>query len=294
MRLSTWQLSLSYQAGPVDAVVTGLRRRNLGLGLSILALLGGAIAALALAVRRAQSLAERQRQFMASVSHELRTPLAVIASAAENLRDGTVDEGARVREYGTMIHAESKRLHAMVDDVLRLAAGGDLEHNLRLEPIDVREVVEAALETFQPELKGRGGRVDRSEPEQPPVVAADRQALRHVLENVVGNALKYGGDAPAIAVRIAHVVAPSGREVQIAVRDQGMGIPADELGQVFDPFFRGREAVSRQIRGTGLGLSLVSRVMKAHGGSVQVDSTPGQGTCFTLRLPAAPAAGLPA
>jgi signal transduction histidine kinase len=73
-----------------------------------------------------------------------------------------------------------------------------------------------------------------------------------------------------------------------------MGIPADELGQVFDPFFRGREAVSRQIRGTGLGLSLVSRVMKAHGGSVQVDSTPGQGTCFTLRLPAAPAAGLPA
>jgi signal transduction histidine kinase len=294
MRPSVWKLSLSYQAGPVDAVVTGLRRRNVALGLSILALLGGAIAALALAVRRAQSLAERQRQFMASVSHELRTPLAVIASAAENLRDGTVDDGARVREYGTMIHAESKRLHAMVDDVLRLASGGDLEHNLRLEPVDVREVVEAALETFQPELKGRGGRVVRSEPEQPPVVAADRQALRHVLENVVGNALKYGGDAPAIAVRIAHVAAPSGREVQIAVQDQGMGIPADELGLVFDPFFRGREAVSRQIRGTGLGLSLVSRVMKAHGGSVQVDSTPGQGTCFTLRLPAAPAAGLPA
>jgi signal transduction histidine kinase len=286
MRGPTWQLSLSYRAGPVDAVVTGLRRRNVALGLSLLALLGGAIAALVVAVRRAQTLAERQRQFMASVSHELRTPLAVIASAAENLRDGTVDDGSRVREYGTMIHAESKRLHAMVDDVLRLAAGGDLEHNLRLEPVDVREVVAAALETFQPELKGRGGRVERSEPDQAPVVAADRQALRHVLENVVGNALKYGGEAPAIAVRISHVPLASGREVQIAVEDQGMGIPADELGQVFDPFFRGREAVSRQIRGTGLGLSLVSRVMKAHGGSVSVDSTPGHGTRFTLRLPA--------
>jgi signal transduction histidine kinase len=294
---STWQLQLSYQAGPVDAVVTGLRRRNLALGFSILGLLGGAIAALALAVRRAQRLAERQRQFTASVSHELCTPLAVIASAAENLRDGTVDDSARVREYGTMIHAESKRLHAMLDDVLRLAAGSDLAHKLRLEPVDVREVVAAALDTFQPELKARGGRVECHEPDQAPVVAADRQALRQVFENVLGNALKYGGDVPAIAVRISHVAAPSGAELQIAVEDRGMGIPADELGQVFDPFFRGREAVSRQIRGTGLGLSLVDRVMKAHGGSVSVDSAPGRGTCFILRLPAAGAgsdAGLPA
>lgn len=286
MRPPAWQLSLAYQAGPVDAVVTGLRRRNVALGLSILALLGGAIAALAAAVRRAQTFADRQRQFVASVSHELRTPLAVIASAAENLRDGTVDEGARVREYGTMIHAESMRLNSMVDEVLRLASDGDLKRNLRLEPVDVRDVVEAALETFQPELKARGCQVERSDPDQPPIVAADRQELRHVLENVVGNAIKYGGETPAIAVHITHVPTPTGQDVQISIEDRGLGIPADELGQVFDAFFRGREAVSRQIRGTGLGLSLVARVMKAHGGTVSVDSTPGQGTRLILRLPA--------
>ena len=287
-RAAPWQLSLGYAEGPVDALVTGLRRRNLALGFSILGLLGGAIGALGLAMRRAQNLAERQRQFMASVSHELRTPLAVIGSAAENLRDGTVDDGDRVREYGDMIHAESKRLTAMVDDVLRLAAGQDLRENLRLEPMDVRDVVEAAIDSFQQELRARGGTLEtvvRAEIDGPPMVMADAEALRQAVENVVGNAIKYGGDPPAVTVRISRVTSAGGADVLIAVEDRGLGIPADELSQVFEPFFRGREPMKRQIRGTGLGLSLVTRIMKAHGGSVSAESTPGQGSRFVLRLP---------
>jgi signal transduction histidine kinase len=283
-----WQVSLGYAAGPVDALVTGLRRRNVALGFSILGLLGGAIGALAVAVRRAQTLAERQRQFMASVSHELRTPLAVIGSAAENLRDGTVEDGDRVREYGDMIHAESKRLTAMMDDVLRLAAGQDLRANLHLERIDVRDVVEAAIDSFQRDLRARGGSLHTVVPDEglgPPLVLADAEALRQAVENVVGNAIKYGGDPPSVTVRISRQQAPGGAEVLITIEDRGLGIPTDEQRLVFEPFFRGRDPMTRQIRGTGLGLALVQRVMKAHGGRVSLESTAGQGSRFTLHLP---------
>jgi signal transduction histidine kinase len=289
-----WRLALSFAAGPVDGLVTSLRRRNLAVGFSLLTLLGAAIAALSLAVRRAHALAERQRQFMASVSHELRTPLAVIGAAAENLRDGTVDDAGRVREYGTMIHTEGKRLGAMMDHLLRLAAGKDLRDELRLRPVDLRAVVDRALDSFAQELAATGGRIERSDPPDAAMVCADPEALRQAVENVVGNALKYGGAPPRVEVRISRSEAPTGTEVLLAVEDRGMGIPPDEVGHVFEPFFRGREALARQIRGTGLGLALVARVMEAHGGAVSCRSTPGQGSVFVLRLPSAPAEDAPA
>jgi two-component system, OmpR family, sensor histidine kinase SenX3 len=149
-------------------------------------------------------------------------------------------------------------------------------------------VVDTAVNAFQQEIRARGGQVERSDPDEAPIVTADARALRHAVENVVGNALKYGGETPQITVRISRVEGPAGAEVRVAVEDRGIGIPADELDHLFDPFFRGREAMKRQIRGTGLGLSLVSRVMRAHGGGVSVESTPGRGTCFTLRLPCDP------
>jgi signal transduction histidine kinase len=269
--------------------VTSLRRRNLALGFSILALLGSAIAALSLAVRRAHALAEQQRQFMASMSHELRTPLAVIGSAAENLRDGTVDEGLRVREYGTMIHTESRRLGAMLDHALRLAAGRDLRDELRLQPVDVHAVVDTAIASFAQELRTRGGQIERDLPgdedSDAATLTADPEALRQAIENVVGNALKYGGEPPWLAVRVSRVITAAGPAIEIAVEDRGMGIPPDEVGHVFEPFFRGREPLARQIRGTGLGLALVARVVQAHDGTVSVDSAAGRGSVFRLRLP---------
>jgi signal transduction histidine kinase len=287
--LGPWRLSLAFAAGPVDAVVTSLRRRNMTLAFSILALLGGAIAALTVAVRRAHALAERQRQFSASISHELRTPLAVIGAAAENLRDGTVEDASRVREYGSIIHAESKRLGALLDQTLRLAAGRALGDELRLQPVALRAVVDAAVTAFAGEAQARGALVERRYPVEELTVAADPEVLRQAVENVLGNALKYGGPSPRVEVRLSRVATPAGPAAQIAVEDRGLGIPTGEVEQVFEPFFRGREALDRQIGGTGLGLALVWQVMKAHGGSVSVASTPGQGSVFSLRLPCAAA-----
>jgi two-component system, OmpR family, sensor histidine kinase SenX3 len=146
-------------------------------------------------------------------------------------------------------------------------------------------VIDSALDSFIQEIRTRGAVLERSYARELPVVAADPEALRQALENVVGNALKYGGEPPRVTVRVSRVEAPAGPEVRIAIEDRGLGIPADELDHVFEPFFRGREALTRQIRGTGLGLALVWRVMHAHGGGVSVESRPGLGTVFVLRLP---------
>jgi two-component system sensor histidine kinase SenX3 len=289
--IPAWRLALAFRAGPVDDVVTGLRRRKVALGFSILGLLGGAIAMLTVAVRRAHTLADRQRQFMASVSHELRTPVAVIAAAAENLRDGIVEGATQIREYGTMIHAESKRLHAMVDHALRLAAGGPAgdgrEEQPSLSRIDLGAVVAAAVESFAQELRARGGRIERRQPSAPVMVTGDRESLRQAIENVVGNAVKYGGDPPRISLALREVQTTAGAQAEIEVADHGMGIPPDEVDQIFEPFFRGREPLSRQIRGTGLGLALVARVVRAHGGTIAVTSSPAEGSTFILRLPSA-------
>jgi signal transduction histidine kinase len=124
-------------------------------------------------------------------------------------------------------------------------------------------------------------------------VYGDAAALRSALQNLISNAVKYGGDAPWL--RVAASLAPStGRrsrpaEVMISVADRGLGITAEDRKHIFKPFYRGREAVARQIQGSGLGLNLVERIAEAHGGRLEVTSAPGRGSTFTLWLPAAPA-----
>jgi signal transduction histidine kinase len=110
--------------------------------------------------------------------------------------------------------------------------------------------------------------------------------MPHALRNLIENAIKYGG--PWVGISAAATTTRNGPAVEITVADRGPGIPADEIDHVFDPFFRGRRAIQEQVHGTGLGLNLVKRIVEAHGGSLRVESVPGQGAKFVVRLPAAP------
>jgi two-component system sensor histidine kinase SenX3 len=283
-----WSLSIGYASGPVDAFVAKVKRRDLAIGFAILVLLAGSVGAFGLAVIRATALAERQREFVAGVSHELRTPLAVIASAAENLRDGAVEDPARVRYYGAFVHAQTKRLVGTIDGILALAAGNAARAERRREAVDVRRTVDEALDRLQPEIRRRGVTVDYTAHELLPAVEGDPEAFRQAVENLIGNALKYGGVAAWLGVDLRAETEGDRPEVLISVEDQGIGIQPNELSQIFEPFFRGRDALEQQLPGSGIGLSLVRRIIELYGGRITVKSNPGSGSRFTLHLPIAP------
>jgi len=152
--------------------------------------------------------------------------------------------------------------------------------------------VQDALAASQPVIADARATLERDLPAGLPAVLAEPAALRSALQNLVGNAVKYGGPAPWVRVSAREVRTRRGREVQIAVDDRGLGIPPSDLPHVFEPFYRGKEAQEQQIHGNGLGLSIVRSIVEAHGGRITVTSTPGTGSTFTMHLPIA--AGEPA
>jgi signal transduction histidine kinase len=285
---SRWRLLVQHQSGSLEAAVGVIRRRNLAISFGVLLMLSVSVAMLAATSRKAERLAQQQMEFVAGVSHELRTPVAVIRSAAENLASGVVS-GDRVKRYGQMLEGEARRLGEMVERVLQYAG---IESGLGLgtrAPLAPAEIIEAAVETALPLLGADDVQIHRDIAADLPPVLGDAPALRSAIQNLVANAAKHGGRDRWVGIRAQHVRERRRSEVWITVSDHGPGIPAAELPHIFEPFYRGAEALEKQIHGNGLGLSLVRRIVTAHGGRVSVSTKPGAGSAFTIALPVAQA-----
>jgi signal transduction histidine kinase len=278
-----WRLVVAHHAGSLGAAVAKTRARNLGIGLGILALLGGSAAFLAVAGHRARALARQQVTFVAAVSHELRTPLAAIRSAGQNLADGVVSDPEQVRRYGAMVQREGERLTALVEQTLELSGMLGRGRSVRLEEVDPAHLVGEVLSEVRPREP-----VEVDVPSGLGPVVADGVALRSALRNLVDNALKHGaGQSVAVHARMAGM-AGGPRELQLVVEDGGPGVPSGEAEHLFEPFYRGAAARQHGVPGSGLGLSLVRHVAEAHGGRVSVGTGPGgRGVAFTLHLPLA-------
>jgi signal transduction histidine kinase len=282
-----WRLLVRHRAGSLEAAVSRARRRNLALSFGILVLMAGSVGLIVVAAQRAQALARQQMEFVAGVSHELRTPVSVIGVAADNLARGVVSDPGRVRQYGATIQTEARRLGETVERVLQFAGIHAGRPAGPRTPVSAAAILDDVLEASRQLIAESGAAVERvAAPNLPPVLA-DAAALRSALQNLVGNALKYGGPAPSVRVTAGEVQARGRTFVEIAVSDKGIGIPPAEQSRIFEPFYRGSEALARQIHGNGLGLSIVRRIVEAHGGRVTVTSAPGAGSTFTMRLPAA-------
>ncbi len=279
-----WRLVVKGRHGSLEEAVSGYRHRNLAISGGILALLAITIGLMLLTTQRARRLALQQLEFVAAVSHELRTPVAAILAAGQNLADGVVATPAQVKLYGALVEREGRRLSGMVGQVLEFAGIQSGRQAYSLQATEVGPVLDAALADCRGLLAERQARVETDIAAGLPPVQGDPAALRHALRNLIENAAKYGGPDPWIGVRAR----PHGGEVEITVEDRGIGVDRADAPHLFEPFFRGREAVGRSIAGSGLGLSVVRHIVRAHRGRVSLATEGiGRGSAFTLHLPAA-------
>ena len=289
-----WMLLAQHRAGSLEAAVAAVRWRNLWISSGVLVLLTLAVGLIVVSARRAQSLARQQMEFVAAVSHELRTPVSVIGAAAGNLADGVVGDPQRVRKYGETIQGEARRLAETVERVLQLAgiaAGTAAASRARIDPA---ELLRDAIAECRAEIDAAGVTVETSIEDGLPAVGGDVAALRSALRNLISNGVKYGGHARWIRVSAGagnrdpgSGIRPVPGLLSFSIEDRGPGIDPEDRKHIFEPFYRGRDAVSQQIQGSGLGLNLVLRIAEAHGGRVTVTTEPGKGSTFTLSLPAA-------
>ena len=276
-----WEMRLSHRTGSLDTIVAQSRRRNLGISLGVLGLLAASFVLVLASAERQQRLSRQQMEFVAAVSHELRTPLAVICSAGENLADGVVAEATQVKRYGSLIETEGRRLGDMVERVMAFAGISSGAQAPSHASVDVAQVIADAVDGVQHDAQDRGVTIAVHSNGTLPPVSGDADALRSAVQNVVGNAVKYSAGGATVDVASGL----RGAQVEIRVVDRGLGIDGNDLPHIFKPFYRGRRAMDAQVRGSGVGLSVVRHVVDAHRGTIQVDSRPGEGTTVTIALP---------
>jgi signal transduction histidine kinase len=233
---------------------------------------------------RIAAFVRAEKELLANVSHELRTPLSRIRVVLELASDG---DPARAQRYLGEIGQDLAELDRLVEDVLTTAkldvAGGragGARVPMRLEEVAVEDLVERARARFESLHPERSLTVALTRPV--PALRCDPVMMRRVLDNLLDNAVKH---APAPA-RVDLVVRPEGEGIAVEVRDDGPGMSAEVAERAFEPFYRGDASRDRRTGGVGLGLSLVRRIVEAHGGRVELSTEPGRGTTFLVRLPA--------
>jgi signal transduction histidine kinase len=231
-------------------------------------------------------LADLQMEFVASVSHELRTPLSVIRSAADNLADGIIREKDALRRYGAILQHQSRSMGDLVDQILLFASTEDRNNRYVLQPVTVSEIIDSTVSATEGIVQGAGFNLElRVDPELPPVIG-DLGGISQCLQNLIGNAVKYGGEDRRITIRVTGFSSSHGSpdELRISVTDRGIGIDSSEIDYIFDPFYRSPRVHAAQIHGTGLGLSLAKRIVESMGGRLTVVSQLSVGSTFTLHL----------
>lgn len=233
-------------------------------------------------------LEQTRRDFVANVSHELRTPLAAIRGYGETLLSGALDDARNARRFLSIIERHAERLGRLVDDLLTLS---DLElgrTELRRRAVRSEMIIENACEVLRGRANEAGVSLRQEVPSDLPPLDADPDRLVQMLLNVVDNSIKYTpkGGTISVGARQAVPTATGAPEIEIWVRDTGIGIPSEDLPRLTERFYRVDKVRSRELGGTGLGLAIVKHIVQAHGGRLQIESELGRGTAVRIFLPA--------
>ncbi|MCD1261831.1 cell wall metabolism sensor histidine kinase WalK [Paenibacillus athensensis] len=258
----------------VRVTFTSIHRRGEGAS-------GGSIAVLQ-DVTEQEKLEQARREFVANVSHELRTPLTTIKSYLEALDDGALEEPQLASRFVSVTRSETERMIRLVTDLLHLSRLDSRQSIIRKESTDVAEMLDEVADRFSFQLQQRKIRVEIAvEPGIAPIML-DRDKIDQVLDNLVSNAIKYTADEGTVRLSARRIDRDF---LEIGIQDTGIGIPKKDLARIFERFYRVDKARSRNMGGTGLGLSIAREIVKAHGGTISLDSELGQGTKALFTLP---------
>jgi signal transduction histidine kinase len=280
--LPTWRVAL-YQppgASPRQSVRRQVMLFTTAFGVLLVVICAGLVVTYRL-VRRETEMARLKSDFVANVSHDLKTPLSVIRMFGETLEMDRVRDEASRREYYRVITRESERLSRLIDNVLDFSRIEGGRRRYERVPTAVEPLVRDVLEAFAYPLTRGGFKVEVQVAPELPEVPLDAEAVAQALANLVDNAIKYSADRKTLRVEAA--IADG--ELALSVVDEGIGIARDEHRRIFEKFYRVGRSETQGRRGSGVGLALVRHVAEAHGGRVIVESSPGEGSRFTIRIP---------
>ncbi|NOY96541.1 MAG: HAMP domain-containing histidine kinase [Chlorobi bacterium] len=226
-------------------------------------------------------LAEHTKELINNVSHEFKTPISSISLASNMIRKERYDTSEKLQEYATLIFKENKKLQRQVESLLHLAAIERNEFEYEKEKIDINIIIEDAISTIEMLLFEKGGTLKTSFKATVNEVFVDKLHLTNTIVNLLSNAIKYSGGEPDILVSTAD----AGDNISISIADKGIGIQSRYLKYIFDKYYRVPTGDIHNIKGFGIGLSYVKKVIYAHKGEVKVESIPGEGSIFTILLP---------
>ena len=277
-----WTLAGSFRDSKIEDVSNLYFSRGLAVTILVFGLLFLGVILILRVTAREVSLAQSKSAFVSNVSHELKTPLALIRLFAETLQSGRVKSPEKAQEYYRIISNETRRLTMLIDNILDFSAIEAGRKKYNFAPCDLSEVVGEIVQNYSYSLENAGFTVETKFEENLPPLSIDCDAISQAVLNLLNNAVKYSADEKFIGVKVERRNA----NLTIEVTDHGIGIEPHEQEKIFDNFYRvGGASDVHNVKGSGLGLSLVKHITEAHGGRVKVSSVLHRGSTFTILLP---------
>jgi signal transduction histidine kinase len=278
---SSWKAEAGFKNTNLEALARDSFLHSAGATVLVLLVLLAGIALTLRATDREARLAQAKSNFVANVSHELKTPLSLLSLFSEILELGRVNSEEKKLEYYRIIRHESLRLNKMIDNILDFSKIEAGRKTYNFAEADMAEVIENVLSSYRYQINNSGFEIQTKIQASLPPVLIDREAMAQAISNLLDNAIKYSGKLKQLSV----TAEKRGSNLSIEIADHGIGIPRAEQAKIFEKFYRVGNGLVHDVKGSGLGLSLVKHIIEAHKGTISVESDVGKGSRFTILLP---------
>ena len=279
---TNWKIALFNRDGKTLEELSNQERQQsfLLFGLTILVMLLGIVVIITTTLHEHQ-VSQMKSNFVSNVSHELKTPLSLVRMFSETLESGIVTDKNKQQEFYGIIKRESERLTNMINNLLDFSKIESRKKEFNFEQDDVGEVVKNIIGLYKPQILVEGFKIEINIPEIDMTAYIDKEAISRAVLNLLTNAVKYSNESKYILVEMSK----SRNSIFISVIDHGIGISKKDIKNIFEYFYRGSTAMTNQVKGTGLGLTITKYIIEAHKGSISVESEINRGSKFTITIP---------